>query len=307
MISDMGRIQSLVQVAERGTITAAAEAVGYTPSAVSQQLAALEAELGVPVLERRGRNVVLTDAGRLLLDHGRDALQALERAEAAVSELHGEPIGTVRIGALPSATATFLPPALCALQEQHPRLDVEVVVHPQDRNAQELRLGALDLAVDQHYSYAPHVLFDGLDETVLLREPLVLLSPASDPRSSVAAAADCDWVAAPADTACGRSSRVVLARHGIAPRIRYELEDMVATVGLVAAGLAVALVPRLTLVHASGDVHVAVVPDVDRTISALTRPAGSSRPAIRTVIEHLAAAAADLADGPVQSLTLSMT
>lgn len=295
MITDVRRIKSLIQVAERGTITAAAEAIGYTASAVSQQLAALETDIGVPVLERRGRNVVLTDAGRLVLKHGRHALDALERAETAVSELRGEPVGTVRMGALPSATASFLPPALCALRARYPRLDVEVVVHPADRNVQELRLRGLDIAVDQQYAYAPHDLFDGLDETVLLEEPLVLLSPSTDPRDSVADAADCDWVASPIDTACGRSAHAIMARYGISPRIRYELEDTVATVGLVAAGQAVALVPRLTYPRTSDDVHVVEVPNAGRRISALTRPSGTTRPAVRAVIEHLRIAADELA------------
>ena len=294
-------------MAERGTIRAAAEAIGYTPSAISQQLSALESEVGAPVLERRGRNVVLTDAGRLVLEHGRDALEALERAEASVSELHGEPVGRVRIGALPSATATFLPLALRALQTQHPRVRVEVVVHPLDRNVHELRLGGLDVAVDQRYELAPHDLFDGLDETVLLEEPLVLLSPASTPIESVADAESCDWVAAPADTACGRSTRAVLAREGISPQLRYDVEDMVATVSLVAAGLAVALVPQLTQVHASDSVHVSVVPHEHRTISAVTRRAGRSRPAVRAVIEHLRIAAQDLAGPAPQSSSPSMT
>lgn len=291
MISDVRRIRSLFQVAQRGTITAAAEALGYTPSAVSQQLAALESELGVPVLERRGRNVVLTDAGHVLLEHGRDVLSALERAEAAVAELHGEPIGPVRIGALPSAAASLIPTALQRALAAHPRLEPEVVVHPLDQNIDELRLGAIDVAVDQRYEFAPHSLFDGLHETVLLTEPLVLLSPASSPMDTVAEAKDCHWVASPASSACGRSTRTIAARYGIPPRVRYETEDHFATVRLVAAGLAVAVVPSLALLHRPTDVHVAVLPNAHRTISALTRPAARSRPAIAAVIEHLVAAA----------------
>ncbi|MBW3551264.1 MAG: pilin, partial [Proteobacteria bacterium] len=123
---------------------------------------------GVPVLERRGRNVMLTDAGEVLVTHGREVLASLERTEAAVAELHGEPVGRVRIGALPSATASLLPPALQRLRAIHPRVEPEVVVHPLDENIRELRLGSLDVAVDQSYEFAPHGLFDGMDVTVLL-------------------------------------------------------------------------------------------------------------------------------------------
>lgn len=295
MISDVRRIQALQQVAARGTITAAAEALGYTPSAISQQLSALESELGVPVLERRGRNVVLTDAGCLLLAHGHEAIAALERAEAAVAELHGEPTGSLRIGALASVTASLLPIALRRLRAEHPHVDPEVVVYPLDQTLEELRLGSIDLAIDQKYEFVPHTAHDDVDRTVLLTEPMVLLSPASSPIRSVADAGHMDWVASPAGTACGESVRVITTRHGFTPRWRYETEDHGATVGLVGAGLAVAVVPSLALIHRPADVHVEVVPDAYRTISALTRPAAKTRPAITAMIDHMVEAAKEFA------------
>ncbi|MCB1010661.1 MAG: LysR family transcriptional regulator [Microthrixaceae bacterium] len=291
MISDIRRIQALHQLAERGTVTAAAAALGYTPSAVSQQLAALEAELGVPVIERRGRNVVLTDAGHVLLQHGRDALTALELAESTVAELQGEPVGPVRIGALASATASLITHALRTVMAEYPRLEPNVVVHPLDRNVEELRLGALDIAVDQSYKLSPHSMFDGLEVTELLTEPLLLLSPQDTPCETVDEAADLDWVCSPADSACGRSTAGIAARYGIAPRYRYETDDHFATVRLVGAGLAVAVLPALALLHPPDGVHTAVVPGAARTISAATRPSARSRPAVATVIEHLTIAA----------------
>lgn len=291
IISDTRRLQALIQVAERGTITAAAEALGFTPSAVSQQLAALEGQVGVPVLTRRGRNVVLTDAGRLLIEHGQDAIAALERAEAAIAELHGEPTGPVRIGSLASPAASIIPAALKSLRLEHPSVEPEVVVHPLDRNLEELRLGSIDIAVEQRYDHIPNSRFDGFDQSQLLREPMVLLSPASAPVLSVDAARDLDWVASPAGTACGREIRRIAANHGFSPRCRYETEEHSATVRLVGAGLAVALAPSLWLMYRPDDVHVQVVPDSWRTIAALTRPATAARPAIGAVIDHLAAAA----------------
>lgn len=291
MISDVRRIQALLQVAERGTITAAAEALGYTPSAVSQQLASLEDQLGVPVLARRGRNVVLTDAGRLLLEHGSEALAALERAEAAIAELHGEPTGSVRIGSLASPAASIIPAALRALRDEYPRVEAEVVVHPLDRNVEELRLGSIDIAVEQRFDSAPHQHFDGFETVELLREPMVLLSPASDPVTSIHDAAELDWVASPASSACGRETRRVAAEAGFALRARYETEEHHATVRIVAAGLAVALAPSLWLMNRPDDVHAVVVPDTWRTIVALTRRASVARPAVDAAIAHLDAAA----------------
>ncbi len=291
MISDVRRIQALNQLAERGTVTAAAEALGYTPSAVSQQLAALESELGVPVIERRGRNVVLTDAGRLLLQHGRDALRALELAESSVAELHGEPTGPVRIGALASAAASIVTVALSTVMESYPTLEPEVIVHPLDQNVEELRLGALDIAVDQSYALSPHSFFDGLEVTDLLTEPLLLVSPADAPCDSLEEAATMDWVCSPPDSACGRSTAGLVARHGIAPRYRYETDDHFATVRIVGAGLGVAILPTLALMHPPEGIHTVVLPEASRTISAVTRPTARARPAVSKVIEHLREAA----------------
>lgn len=291
MISDVRRLQALVQVAERGTITAAAEALGYTPSAVSQQLSALEDQIGVPVLARRGRNVVLTDAGRLLIEHGQDAIAALERAEAAIAELHGEPTGPVRIGSLASAAASIVTTALQTLRAEHPRVEPELVVHPLDRNIEELRLGSIDVAVEQRYDRAPHTLFDGFEVTELLHEPMVLLSSASSPVTSVEAARDLDWVASPANSVCGSETRRIAAVYGFSPRCRYEMDEQSATFQLVRAGLAVTLAPSLWMVNRPGDIHAVVVPDSGRTICALTRRASTTRPAIGATIEHLSAAA----------------
>ncbi len=292
MISDVRKLRSLREVALRGTITAAAEATGYTPSAVSQQLAALEVEVGVPVLERRGRNVALTDAGRLLVEHGAEVLAALERAEAAVAELHGEPVGRIRIGALASATASLVPVALRSARAAHPGLEPEVVVHPLDDTLRELRLGTIDVAVDQSYDVAPHSLFDDLERTLLLREPLLLVSPAAAPVDRLADAADRPWVASPAGSSCGQAVRTVLGTAGLSPAFAHETDDHLATVSLVAAGLAVALLPGLALQHGVDGLHSVVVPDVHRSLWALTRPAARTRPATTAVVEHLVAAAA---------------
>lgn len=291
MISDVRRLRALREVALRGTVTAAAEALGYTPSAVSQQLSSLENEVGTPVLERRGRNVALTDAGRLLVEHGEDVLHALERAETAVAELQGEPVGRVRIGSVASAAASIIPSALRAALAEHPRIRPEVVVHPLDENLRELRLGTIDIAVDQQYELCPHDEFADLDQTVLLTEPLLLLSSVEDPVDHVADAGERPWVASPADSSCGRSTRTIVANAGVAPDIVHETDDHYATVRLVAAGLAVAVVPALALVTRPEGVHASVVPDAHRTISALVRPAARTRPAISAVIDHLVAAA----------------
>lgn len=162
------------------------------------------------------------------------------------------------------------------------------------QNIDELRLGSIDIAVDQSYAEAPHLYFEGLDQTVLLTEPLFLLTPAGSGVASVAAAEGWDWVASPPSSACGRSTRSIAARAGFAPRVRYETDDHFATVRLVSAGLAVAIVPLLALLHRPTDVDMHRIPRTHRTLSAVTRPAARARPAVTAVIEHLQAAAAEL-------------
>ncbi len=298
MISDTRRLRSLREVAARGTVTAAAAAMGYTPSAVSQQLAALEKDVGVSLLERRGRNVALTDAGRILVDHTDDVLGSIERAEAAVAALHDEPVGRVRIGALASATSSILPLALRTALFEYPRLEPEVIVHPLDENLRELRLGTIDLAIEQQYTLSPHDLFEDLEQTVLIEEPLLLLTPAAEPRATVADAADLPWVTSPPGSSDAQSVRLIAANAGISPRFTYQTDDNHTTVSLVQAGLAAAVVPNLALLSRSEGLNVAVVPGAFRIISALNRPASRPRPAITAIIDHLEAAAPEFTYQP---------
>ena len=141
---DVRKLRLLRELAHRGTIAAVAEALSYTPSAVSQQLTALEREAGVPLLERSGRRVVLTPAAQLLVGHTETILAALEHADAELSCTRDELAGTLRIGTFPTAARTLLSPALVTLSTDHPRLELTVSeIDPADiPNA--LRAGTLN-------------------------------------------------------------------------------------------------------------------------------------------------------------------
>ena len=123
---DVRRLRLLLELSHRGTITAVADALAYTPSAVSQQLAALEREAGVPLLERSGRRVALTPAGAVLARYAESVLAVLEEASAALAATRDSLTGPLRIGAFPSAARTILPPALVALGREHPGLELMV-------------------------------------------------------------------------------------------------------------------------------------------------------------------------------------
>ncbi|HEY7564542.1 MAG TPA: LysR family transcriptional regulator, partial [Acidimicrobiia bacterium] len=205
---DLKRLRFLREVAERGTITAAAEALAYTPSAISQQIAILEDEVGIQLLERQGRNVALTQAGKVLVARSDDVFDAVERATTAVSEAAGEVAGNVVVGALQSVMATLLPEAVRTLTADHPRVDLHLVELGHNDASRELRLGALDVAVDQNYSHVPNRTHRGMIKHKILDEALFLAVPTKSDIRSMADAAEWQWVAAPIESCdCGRAVR----------------------------------------------------------------------------------------------------
>src|SRR5919206_352394 len=156
MISlELRRLRLLRELDERGTLGAVAAALGYSPSAVSQQLTVLEKEAGVPLLEKAGRGVRLTDAGRLLAHHAGVLLSAAEAARADLAALTGEVRGTVRAGGLQSATRRVLIPALTRLLVSHPQVRVEISELELEQALPELRLGTLDVVISDEYDGHP--------------------------------------------------------------------------------------------------------------------------------------------------------
>src|SRR5919202_1502189 len=179
---DLRRLRLLRELQERGTLAAVAAALGYTPSAVSQQLAVLEKEAGVRLLVKAGRGVLLTDAGRLLCSHADVLLAAAEAARTDLASLTGEVRGTVRAGGLQSATRRLLIPALAGMLTTHPQVRVEVTELELEQALPELRLGTLDVAISDEYAGHPRPRPAGLRFELLHREALQLVLPAAHPR-----------------------------------------------------------------------------------------------------------------------------
>src|SRR5580692_3894032 len=178
---DVRRLRLLLELSHRGTITAVADALAYTPSAVSQQLAALEREAGVPLLERAGRRVALTSAGAVLVRYAESVLAVLEEASAALAASRASLTGLLRIGAFPTAAHTLLPPALVALGRDHPGLELMVTELDPVAVPGALRAGALDVALVHEYEFVPAPRDPALDTEPLLEEAIYLASAGPQP------------------------------------------------------------------------------------------------------------------------------
>src|SRR6516165_6395907 len=209
---DVRKLRLLLELSRRGTITAVADALAYTPSAVSQQLAALEREAGVPLLERAGRRVALTAAGAVLVGYAESALAVLEEASAALAAVRTSLTGPLRIGAFPTAARTILPPALVTLGRDHPGLELMVTE---------------------------------LDPVAV---PVYLATPAGQrgtAETSIQDWRDAPWIAGSPDTLCHTMVIRACQACGFTPRIRHHADDFATVLALVAAGQGVSLIPRL--------------------------------------------------------------
>ena len=245
---DVRRLRLLLELSRRGTITAVADALAYTPSAVSQQLAALEREAGVPLLERAGRRVALTAAGAVLVGYAESALAVLEEASAALAAVRTSLTGPLRIGAFPTAARTILPPALVTLGRDHPGLELMVTELDPVAVPGALRAGTIDVALTFVYDYVPAEPDPALDTQPLLEEPVYLATPAGQrgtAETSIRDWRDAPWIAGSPDTLCHTMVIRACQACGFTPRIRHHADDFATVLALVAAGQGVSLIPRL--------------------------------------------------------------
>lgn len=282
---DVRRLRLLRDLAHLGTIAAVARAHAYTPSAVSQQLAALQREAGVPLLEHTGRRVTLTPAGAALVQHAEIVLATLEAATATLAAARTRLTATVRIGAFPSAVRTLLPAALVALARDHPALDLMVSELDPVAMPDALRDRRLDVALLHDYDIAPATPDSTLDSVPLLDETVYLAVPAesdqdADPVGApVAAARHADWIVGSPGTLCHTVAMRACHAAGFDPRVRHHADDFTAVLALVAAGQGVALVPQLGAAPAPSNVRMRALSTRRRTRIAYRRGAGA-HPAI---------------------------
>lgn len=251
---DLRRLRMLRELEERRTVAAVATALGYTPSAISQQLGVLEKEVGVRLLQKAGRGVRLTDAGRLLSQHAGVLLAAADAAGADLASLTGEVRGTVRAGGLQSATRRLLIPAVARMRAAFPHVRLEISELELEQALPELRLGALDLVVSDEYDGHPRSRPAGFSFEPLHEEPLRLVLPAAHPCAArgrpvaMAALRQDVWVASATGT--GHHALVVgtcRSLGGYEPDLRHRSNDADVQLELVRTTGAVALMPALAL------------------------------------------------------------
>ncbi|GIF71655.1 LysR family transcriptional regulator [Asanoa siamensis] len=303
---DLRRLRFLRELEERGTLAAVATALGYSPSAVSQQLTLLEKDAGTPLFEKAGRGVRLTDAGRLLAHHSRVLLAAAEAAEADLAALGGDVRGTVRAGGLQSAARRLLIPAVAGMMTAHPRVRVEIFELELEQALPGLRLGAVDVVIGDEYDGHPRPRPAGLRFAPLHEEPLKLVLPRRHPLAgltgrpvAIARLRDEIWTASADGT--GHQAMVIgtcRSLGGYEPDLRHRSNDADVQLELVRAGAAVALLPPLTLPRDDPAIAVRDVAETRlmRRLALVTRDTPPA-PALTALLEAVSAQAKGLRSG----------
>lgn len=283
---EIRRLRLLHELERRGTIAAVADALHFSPSGVSQQLAQLENEAGAVLLERVGRRVRLTEAGRLLAAHADTVVRQLERAEAELVALEGRPVGTVRVATFQTAALALVPSMLDRLSEHH-GLRVEVAQVEPDRALPALLARAFDLIVSEEYPGTPTPISDHVHRDDLCSDELLLAVP--DRSTSLADTANLAWTMEPTDTMARRWATTVCRSAGFEPDVRFETDDMLAQRELVRRGHAAAFLPAMLMRALPAEVHTRALGQ-SRTVFTLVRRGSETHPAIIAVRSALNAA-----------------
>ena len=311
---DVRRLRLLVELSQRGTLAAVAEALSYSPSSVSQQLSLLEREAGVPLLVQVGRRVQLTPQAELLVEHARAVLDRLEEAESEVARSLTTVGGTVRIAVFQSAAHAVVPQALSLLRTEHPELRVEVTEREPELALFDVAARDFDLVVAEQYPGHTRAHRDDLDRVHLAADVIRLALPpgaaapdatrradATEPTDGAgradasavfAAASGMPWVLEPEGTASREWAEQLCRNAGFEPDVRFETADLMAHIRLIRSGNAVGLLPDLVWAGETPSVTLLDLPGhPEREVFTSTRHAASARPAVVACRDALARAA----------------
>jgi DNA-binding transcriptional LysR family regulator len=290
---ELRRLRLLHELHRRGTVSAVAEALSYSPSTVSQQLGVLQREAGTKLFEPAGRRVRLTDAGLVLVTHAERLLAEAERAEAELAAAAGAVIGTVRIGAFQTASLYLGVPAMTALRREHPQLQVELVeAQAAEPALAALRSYQLDLVLAEEYPGARRPPAPGIDREDLRKEPVLLMLPPEHPRARepgpvpLAALAGENWVAThPGGGQEAYLRHVCTSYGGFEPNIRHRSDELTLLMALVGAGHALTLLPEFALAGGFADVAARPITEapLSRIVYTAVRASAAERPAIAAV------------------------
>ncbi len=258
---DVKRLRILREVATRGSFSAAAESLFLSQSAVSQQIATLEREVGMKLLERTRDGTRPTDAGRVLVEHADAAIARLEEAERELAAIAGLEGGEVRIASFPSASATLLTMAVSDFVEKHPKVRLSVTEAEPQESLPRLRAGDVDLALSFDYPAVPGEEERDLERTLLLTESMHVALPVGHPLADKAKVRMADlrdevWLSGDCPSSCGETVLRACRDAGFEPRVGFESDDYHVLQGFVAAGLGVTLLPDLALPTLRSDIVV---------------------------------------------------
>ena len=305
---DLRRLRLLRELRERGTIAAVAEALSYTPSAVSQQLAALERETGVTLLEKVGRGVRLTDAAHRLADHTDVVLARLEQAESELAAASGAVHGRVRITAFQTAARSLVAPVLRPLTDAHEGLRLEMVEMEAEEGMPHLRAGDVDIVIAEEYRTAPRPHEPAIERVDLGRDRILLALPPDHPEARDTTSvplrrlAKDPWMATREGTAFAAVVLRACRSAGFEPDLRHRANDVALLVQMAADGHGVTFVPALGQPESHPGVAIRTVAGArpERRLFAAVRRGGAERPAVAATLEALRDRAAAIGLGPDQ-------
>ena len=306
---DVKRLSVLREVANRGSFSAAAESLYLSQSAVSQQVATLEREVGMQLLERAREGPKLTDAGRVLVSHADVAIARLDEAERELAAIAGLEGGELRLASFPSASATLVTAAVSQFSQLHPKVQLSVTEAEPEESVPRLRAGELDLVLTFDYPAIPEDEDRDLDRTLLLTESMRVALPRSHPlakrkRVPLERLAEADWLAGTSPSSCCEIVIETCREAGFEPRISFQSDDYGVLQGYVAAGLGVTLLPDLALHALRPELTVRPIePQAPtRRVWAETRTEGCRSPATEAMITTLTDVGATFSKGAADTV-----
>jgi DNA-binding transcriptional LysR family regulator len=295
------RLQALHAVSTFGSVTGAAEALRLTPSAVSQQLGKLQRDVGQRLIEPYGRGVRLTPAGTLLAQRAHAILSEVENAESELDRQRNHVIGDLEIAGFATAARAILPQTVARLRKQHQQLKLRVSERQPDEAIRLVVAGHLDIALVNDWMNAPLVLPDGVQRVLIMNDPVDLAVPADHPLAGRASVELTElsaepWITWPYGAICHEWLTQTLRQHGLTPEVTHTAEEHQTQLAMVAAGLGIAVMPRLGRGSIEGVSIITLEPAFSRQIYAIFRTLASERPAIVATVSAMHEVAQQLAD-----------
>jgi DNA-binding transcriptional LysR family regulator len=299
----LARLKVLKEVVDRGSFSAAADALSYTQSAVSQAIARLEAETGTPLVVRDRRGVRATAAGATLLDHADTIFVQVQAAEDDLAAVLGLRGGRLRVASFPSAGSTLMPQAIASFRRRFPDVVLSLAEGEPEEIAPRVGGGEFDLALLYAFRGVDDAALRGLAVTELLEDPMHVALPAEHPLAERPTLTmwdlrDQEWVQTAATSPCARHVVRSCLAAGFEPNVSFESDDYETVQGLVAAGVGVALIPHLALARVHHGIVVRALEPASpvRSVVAATVGGTGVAPAAEAMLEILSGIAPDYAD-----------